>query len=54
MIDGKILYEGELIRGFKVAQIGVNSVTLRWMPENVGGGSQTQSENIEIILKISE
>jgi preprotein translocase subunit SecG len=54
MIDGKVLYEGDLIRGFKVTQIGANSVTLRWTPENVGGGPQTQLENMEIVLKISE
>jgi preprotein translocase subunit SecG len=54
MIDNKILYEGDSIRGFKVSQIGENFVKLRWAPNN---GSQTlsaPSENVEIILKLSE
>lgn len=54
MIDNKILYEGDSIRGFKVSRIGENFVKLQWVPKN---GSQTlaaQLENVEIVLKLSE
>jgi hypothetical protein len=54
MIDNKILYEGDSIIGFKVSQIGENFVRLQWAPKE---GSQTlaaRSENVEIVLKLSE
>lgn len=54
MIDNKILYEGDSIRGFKISQIGENFVKLQWVPKD---GSQTlaaSSENVEIVLKLSE
>ncbi len=41
MIDDRILYEGDLIRGFKVCQIGESFVKL-------------ESEGVEIVLKLSE
>ena len=41
MIDDRILYEGDLIRGFKVCQIGDSFVKL-------------ELEGVEIVLKLSE
>jgi hypothetical protein len=41
MIDDRVLYEGDTIRGFEVRQIGENAVKL-------------QSQELEIVLKLSE
>jgi len=41
MIDDKILYEGDMIKGYKVGQISDNSVKL-------------ELEGVEIVLKLSE
>ena len=49
MIDDKILYEGDLIKGFKVSQIGDGFVKLEWDPKRNKGRLGTQ-----IILKLSE
>lgn len=46
MIDDKVLYEGDSIKGFKVSQIGDNFVRLVT--------NQPQTGNVEIILKLSE
>ncbi|MHC4624045.1 MAG: hypothetical protein ACYS4W_09100 [Planctomycetota bacterium] len=46
MIDDKILYEGDSIRGFKVRQIGDSFVRLEL--------NKPQTENVEIVLKLSE
>jgi hypothetical protein len=54
MIDNKILYEGDLIRDFRVRQIGGNYVRLGWNPKGDDMQSQAQSDNVEIILKLSE
>ena len=58
MIDDKILYEGDLIKGFKVIQIGNNYVKLGWW--DVEGNSESsniesvRNSGLEIILKLSE
>ncbi len=54
MIDYKILYEQDSIRGFKVSQIGNNFVKLRWMPTDNGERPGNQLELPEIVLKLSE
>jgi preprotein translocase subunit SecG len=54
MIDNKILYEGDSIRGFSVKEIGDSFVKLEWDPKRNEGLSGTQPESIEIILKLSE
>jgi hypothetical protein len=46
MIDDKILYEGDLIKDFKIGKIEQDCVTLR--------SCQTASEDMEIVLKLSE
>jgi hypothetical protein len=58
MIDDKILYEGDLIRGFKVILISDNYVKLKWW--DAEGNSESSSvesvrnSGLEIILKLSE
>jgi len=55
MIDDKILYEGDSIKGFRIAQIGDKLVKLEWrQPKGEFETSETQSQGIEIILKLSE
>jgi hypothetical protein len=46
MIDDKILREGDSIKGFRVGHIGENFVKLEL--------DQNQSQNFEIVLKLSE
>jgi len=46
MIDDQILYEGDSIRDFRVAQIGQDFVKLEW--------GQNQSEKVSIVLKLAE
>jgi preprotein translocase subunit SecG len=46
MIDDKILYEGDSIKGFKVRQISNSFVRLEWDAD--------PPENVEIILKLSK
>ncbi|MFQ6034963.1 MAG: hypothetical protein ACE5NM_03825 [Sedimentisphaerales bacterium] len=55
MIDDKILYEGDLINGFKVTQIGDNFVKIKWQDsKDDTAHSETPSPGPEIILKLSE
>ena len=53
MIDDKILYEGDSIKGFKVRQIGDNFVKLEQETPNDPNGGKGNSQT-EIILKLSE
>ncbi len=55
MIDDKILYEGDLINGFRVNQIGDNFVKIQWQNgKDDTVHSETPSPGLEIILKLSE
>jgi len=59
MIDDRILYEGDLIRGFSVCQIGDNFVKLEWNREQSEGletGPKSGEEHLgaQIVLKLSE
>lgn len=54
MIDDRILHEGDSIRDFKVTQISNNFVTLEWNPEDDSESLQTQSQDLKIILNLSE
>jgi len=53
MIDDKILYEGDLIKGFKVSQIGDGFVKLEWDPSPSEGRDEGRL-GTQIILKLSE
>jgi len=52
MINDRIFYEGNLVNGFKIAQIGDTSVKIEWNGENNTGKSPSQT--VEIELKLSE
>jgi hypothetical protein len=52
MIDNRILYQGDLIRGFRVTQIADGSVKLQWHGDDESAPSPSHS--IEIVLKLSE
>ncbi len=49
MIDDDILYEGNLIEGFRILQIGNSFVKIEWDCEDDSGHSKVQ-----IVLKLSE
>ncbi len=56
MINDKILYEGDTIKGLKVCHIGDNFVKLK-LPRKDGEGpleTPLENEDAEIILKLSE
>ncbi len=54
MINDTILYEGDSIRCFKVAEIGDSFVKLKWNPEPNSQPLAAQSKGLEIVLKLSE
>ncbi len=54
MIDDKILYEGDMIKGFKVVRIGENYVKLQWWDTNTPRPAEPSATELEIILKLSE
>jgi preprotein translocase subunit SecG len=54
MINDKILYEGDSIRGFKVRQINDSYVKLEWDPKRDEERLGTQLEGVQILLKLSE
>jgi hypothetical protein len=54
MINDKILQEGEVIRGFKVTQIGDSSVDLVWDAEHGSAPAGTESQEFKIVLKLSQ
>lgn len=54
MIDNKILYEGDSIEDFKVRQIGDSFVKLEWSLKPDQERLGTQSNSVEIVLRLSE
>ncbi len=55
MVDDKILYEGDMIKEFKVAEITADSVKLRWAQQPSEGEEETkQIGPIEMILKLTQ
>jgi preprotein translocase subunit SecG len=52
MIDDKILYEGDLIKGFKVTQISDNFVKLTWQDTGDFTPSNTQLKPLEIVMNL--
>jgi len=54
MINDTILHRGDSIRCFKVAEIGDSFVKLKWNPEHNSPPLPTQSQGLEIVLKLSE
>lgn len=60
MIGNKILCEGDSIQSFTVREIGDTFVKLQWIGErtngdpNVSSNNSAPSENVEVVLKLSE
>ncbi len=54
MIDGKVLYEGDCVGDFKISRIGSNFVKLLWDPKDESARLGPGSQNVEIVLKLSE
>jgi len=52
MINGRIFWEGDLINGFKIAQIGDTSVRIEWNGED--NAPTSPSQTVEIVLKLLE
>ncbi len=54
MIGSSILYEGDSVKGFKVRQIGDNSVKLEWESRGDEMRFGGQTGTVEVVLKLSE
>lgn len=54
MINDKLLYEGDLIKGFKVTQIGDKFVKLEWQNLDNDSAASAESHGLEIVLKLAE
>ena len=54
MINDTILHQGDSIRCFKVAEIGDSFVKLKWNSEQDSESLASQSQDLEIVLKLSE
>jgi hypothetical protein len=54
MINDQILREGDVIEGFKIVEIGNNSVTLVWLPGETAEAGTSQTDEMKTILKLSE
>ncbi len=54
MINDQILQQGDIIEGFKIAEIGNNSVTLAWVSGETAGAGTSQTDEMKTTLKLSE
>ena len=54
MINDQILQQGDIIEGFKIAEIGNNSVTLAWVSSETAGAGTSQTDEMKTTLKLSE
>lgn len=54
MIDSKVLYEGDSLGDFRVTNIESNFVKLVWDPKDKTQRLKPGSEDVEVILKLSE
>ncbi len=54
MINDQILREGDKIEDFTVAQIGSNSVEIVWQHEDDADESVSETQDLKIVLKLSE
>lgn len=52
MINDRILHQGDIIEGFKITQIGADSVVLTWQSD--GTGQSAEAENLTIKLKLAQ
>ena len=54
MINDRILRQGDTIEGFKIVQIGGNSVELAWSPNGDPAAEASPTEEMKVVLKLSE
>ncbi len=54
MINDEILRQGDRIEDFTVARIASNSVELTWSPAGASDQGESQTEDMKIVLKLSE
>ena len=54
MINDQILRQGDTIEDFTVARIGSNSVDLVWRATDASGTNVSQTDDLKIVLKLSE
>jgi hypothetical protein len=54
MINDQILQPGDVIEGFKIVEIGNNSVTLVWLSGETAEAGTSQTDETKTILKLSE
>jgi hypothetical protein len=54
MINDQILRQGDVIEGFKIVEIGNNSVTLAWLLGGTAEAGTSPTDEKKTILKLSE
>lgn len=54
MINDQILQQGDIIEGFKIVEIGNNSVTLAWLSGETAEAGTSQTDEMKTTLKLSE
>jgi len=54
MINDRILRQGDTLEGFRIAQIGSNSVDLVWLPGATAGAGTSPAPEMKTVLKLSE
>jgi hypothetical protein len=54
MINDQILQPGDVIEGFKIVEIGNNSVTLAWLSGETAEAGTSQTDEMKTVLKLSE
>ncbi len=54
MINDQILQQGDVIEGFKIVEIGNNSVTLAWLSGETAEAGASQTDEMKTTLKLSE
>ena len=54
MINDQILRQGDTIEGFTITRIGADSVELTWQNDRVSGTAMSETEDVKIMLKLSQ
>ncbi len=54
MINDRIVRQGDTMEGFKVVQIGGNSVELAWTPKGTPAAEVSPTDEMKVVLKLSE
>ena len=54
MISDQILRQGDIVEGFRIAAIGSNYVELVYVTGGASGDSASKTDDLKVILKLSE